>query len=167
MKLIYVHHGHRAKGNPPSQNDGLTEIGKQDTMLTAEILKDLKKYANPVAIYTSQFFRCTETAKNINTHLNLPIIVDNRLDEFRSVDGETWTDLLNRVIDCIKDAVGKHDNDDTIIFVTSGVNLSGFICFTYNLEPNEDIPFPMVPSCSPIGFDYDKNGNTAMPKYFK
>ena len=67
----------------------------------------------------------------------------------------------------IKDAVEKHDNDSTIIFVTSGVNLSGFICFAYNIEPNENIPFPLVPSCSPIGFDYDKTGNTDMPKYFK
>ena len=167
MKLIYVHHGHRAKTYPPSQNDGLTEIGEKDTFLTAEILKELKQKANPVAIYTSQFFRCTKTAENINKHLNLPIIIDKRLDEFRSVENETWTDLLNRVIACIKDAVEKYDNDSTIIFVTSGVNLSGFVCFAYNIEPNENIPFPLVPSCSPIGFDYDKTGNTDMPKYFK
>ena len=27
MKIVYVHHGNRKKGNPSTQNDDLTEIG--------------------------------------------------------------------------------------------------------------------------------------------
>ena len=156
MQIIYVHHGHRAKGFPRSQDEGLTEIGQKDTELVAELLKDLKGKSNPKAIYTSQFFRCTKTAENINKHLSLPIIVDTRLDEFESIKGETWTDLLNRVIESLKDIIKKHDNNDTVIVVTSGVNLSAFICLNFGLTPSENIPMLAVPSCSPIGFNFDK-----------
>ena len=157
MQIIYVHHGHRAKGFPRSQDEGLTEIGQKDTELVAELLKDLKGKSNPKAIYTSQFFRCTKTAQNINRHLNLPITIDTRLDEFGSVEGESWTELLTRVCDCLKDIIKVHNDNETIIVVTSGVNLSAFVCLNFGLTPSQDIPMLTVPSCSPIGFNFDKS----------
>lgn len=157
MQIIYIHHGHRAKTYPRSQNDDLTEIGQRDTELTAELLKPLKEKAKPVAIYTSQFLRCTKTAQNINKYLSLPIIVDTRLDEFGSIEGESWTELLTRVSNCLKDIIKTHNNNETVIVVTSGVNLSAFVCLNFGLTPSQDIPMLTVPSCSPIGFNFDKS----------
>ncbi len=156
MQIVYIHHGHRNKTYPPSQEDGLTEIGEKDTLLTAEILKDLKVKAKPVAIYTSQFYRCTRTAENINKYLGLPIIVDNRLDEFRSVHGESWTDCLNRVSAVIDDIIDKYNDDETVLCVTSGVNLSAFICRSFGVPITENVPMTGVPSCSTIGFEIKK-----------
>lgn len=156
MQIIYVHHGHRQRQIPRSQDEGLTELGQKDTEIVAELLKGLKDNANPKAIYTSQFYRCTKTAENINKHLSLPIIVDTRLDEFESVPGETWTNLLTRVIDSLKDIIGGHKDDDTVIVVTSGVNLSAFICLNFGITPSQDVPMLTVPSCSPIGFNFDR-----------
>ena len=156
MKIIYVHHGNRKIGNPPSQDDDLTEIGYKDCENVAELFNnnDLKKYVK--AIYTSPFFRCKKTAEIINKNLNSKIIYDDRLEEFGSVKGETWLDLQSRVQDCIDDIINKYDDEDIVICVTSGVNISAFINKAYNLSPSENTPFLGVPNCCPIIFKYKK-----------
>ena len=58
MKILYVHHGNRKLGNPPTQNDDLTEIGYKDCELVAELLNNKRVKDNIKAIYTSNFFRC-------------------------------------------------------------------------------------------------------------
>lgn len=64
MKIIYVHHAHRKMGNPPSQDDDITELGKQDAKLVGELLVLAReKGTNIKAIYTSPFKRCIKTAK--------------------------------------------------------------------------------------------------------
>ena len=52
--------------------------------------------------------------------------------------------------------IKNYDNNDTVIVVTSGVNLSAFICLNFGIKPSGDIPMLAVPSCSPIGFNFDK-----------
>ena len=137
-------------------------------MVGYDIFEDGKRYMNVKAIYTSPFYRCQETARLINKHLNVPIIEDERLNEFGSVhlavkgledkeEKETWKECQERIMESIKDIVFKYDDKDTVICVTSGVNLTAFICAAYGIEPNSKLPFPLVPSCSPIGFEINKN----------
>ena len=161
MKIFYVHHALRNIGNPPTQEDGLKELGIKDANIVADIFEDGKRYMNVKAIYTSPFYRCKETSRLINKNLNVPIIEDERLNECGSVyygeRKETWEECQKRIIESIKDIVFKYDEKDTVICVTSGVNLTAFICVAYGIEPNSKLPFPLVPSCSPIGFEINRD----------
>ena len=132
MKIFYVHHALRDTGNPPTQDDGLKELGIEDAKITAKIFKEGTKYFNIKAIYTSNFFRCKETARIINEKLNVPVIEDERFNECGSVyyDGnrqETWEECQRRIMNAIRDIVFKHDEKDAVLCVTSGVNLTAFI----------------------------------------
>lgn len=169
MKIFYVHHALRAKGNPPSQNDGIQEVGKQDAEIVAKIFLDAKEGGKNIkAIYTSPYFRCRETARIINKYIQVPVIEDSRLNEFvderqmikyglKTEDIETWKSCQERIIQCIKDIVYSYSAEDIVICVTSGVNITAFISLAYKIAPSNDLPFPSVPSCSPIGFDIDKS----------
>lgn len=161
MKIFYVHHALRNPGNPPGQDDGLKELGIKDANIVADIFEDSKKYWNVKAIYTSSFYRCKETARIINKNLNSPIIEDDRLNEFGSFynndQKETWQECQKRIIESIKDIVFKYDDKDTVICVTSGVNLTAFICAAYGIKTSDTLPFPIVLSCSPIGFEINKD----------
>ena len=42
MKIVYVHHGNRKIGNPPSKEDDLTEIGYRDCELVAVLFNNEK-----------------------------------------------------------------------------------------------------------------------------
>ena len=160
MKIIYVHHGNRKKGNPSTQDDDLTEIGYKDCEVVAEILNDDKLKPRVKAIYTSPYFRCRKTAEIINKYLNVDIINDDRLNEYVGSSSESWTDVQCRIIDIIDEIVEKYDDDDVVICVTSGVNVAGFIIKSFGLETGQDTPFLWIPSCSPIIFDFKKgNGN--------
>lgn len=156
MKIIYVHHGNRKKGNPPTQNDDLTEIGYKDCKLVAELLNNKSVKQNVKAIYTSPFFRCSKTAEIINSNLNVKIINDDRLNEFGSFKNETWLDAQKRIINCLDDIVLNFNNEDIVICVTSGVNIGAFICKAFNINPSDNTPFLGVPSCSPIIFEFKK-----------
>ena len=168
MKIIYVHHALREKGNPPSQNDKIQPLGLQDAEIVAELMKMMSEYSNIKAIYTSPYFRCAKTAEIINKHINVPIYEESRFNEFNKVfdiiEGnktitktESWIDCQIRIRNAIKDIVNKYDDKDTVICVTSGVNITAFISLAFKIQPSENLPFPMVPSCSPIGFDIDKD----------
>jgi len=166
MKIFYCHHALRDIGNPPTQEDGLKELGIKDANNVGQIFQDNQKM-KVKAIYSSTYFRCMETANIINKYLNVPIIEDARLNEFVGVHNavkglsndakiETWKDVQERVIESIKDVINNYNEDDTVIMVTSGVNITAFICLAYGIAPSNDLPFPMVPSCSIIGFDVNK-----------
>ena len=156
MKILYVHHGNRKLGNPPTQNDDLTEIGYKDCELVAELLNNKRVKDNIKAIYTSNFFRCKKTAEIINKYLNVPIMEDSRLNEFKSIENEQWVDLQNRVSMCIDDIIQKYNNDDIVVCVTSGINIVSFINRAYDLQSSNDAPFLGISSCCPIIFDYKK-----------
>lgn len=168
MKIIYVHHALRKLGNPPSQNDKLEPLGIEDAKTTAQLLKIMSEKSNFKAIYTSPYYRCAKTAQLINQHINLPIFEDARLNEFNKVfevlEGgqsvtktETWTECQTRIREAIKDIVFKYEDNDAVICVTSGVNITAFIGLAFKIKPSENLPFPWVPSCSPIGFEIDKS----------
>lgn len=154
MKVIYVHHGQRLKGNPPSQEDNLTELGVKDCELVSKLLEERKK--NIKAVYSSNFLRCRRTAEIVNANLNVPLIFDDRLNEFRSFKNETWVDAQTRILNFLDEIEQKYDRDDFVICVTSGVNVGAFICKAYHLPPSENTPFLGIPSCSPIMFDYNE-----------
>lgn len=169
MKIFYVHHGLRQLGNPPSQDDKLEPLGIQDAETTAELFKTLfeKSKSKFKAIYTSPYYRCAKTAEIINKYISLPIYEEPRLNEFKNVfeaiengktvtKTETWEQCKIRIREAIKDIVNKYDDNDTVICVTSGVNITAFIGLAFKLKPSEKLPFPWVPSCSPIGFEIDK-----------
>lgn len=170
MKIIYIHHALRQKGNPPTQNDDIQPLGIRDAENTAELLKIMSDNSKSEfkAIYTSPYFRCKKTAEIINKHLNLPIYEEPRFNEFNKVfdviEGnktitktETWSECQIRIREAIKDIVFKYDDNDTVICVTSGVNITAFIGLAYKIPISENMPFPWVPSCSPVGFEIDKS----------
>lgn len=170
MKIIYVHHALREIGNPPTQDDKIQPLGLQDAETTAKLLKLMSEKSNSKfkAIYTSPYYRCAKTAEIVNKYINLPIYEDSRLNEFNKVfeviengqsvtKTENWTECQTRIREAIKDIVFKHDDTDAVICVTSGVNITAFIGLAYKIPASENMPFPWVPSCSPIGFEIDKN----------
>lgn len=170
MKIIYVHHALRDLGNPPSQEDGILPLGLKDAEITAELLKSMsnKSKSHFKAIYTSPYYRCKRTAEIINKHINLPIFEESRFNEFNNVfdavEGnknitktETWSECQKRIREAIKDIVDKYDDNDAVICVTSGVNITAFIGLAYKIPISENMPFPWVPSCSPVGFEIDKS----------
>ena len=168
MKIFYVHHALRDKGNPPNQEDGLKELGRIDADLVGQIFAEGKKHFKISAIYSSPYYRCIETARIINKHLNVPIVEDERLNEYcgvhkavngESVEGETetWKDCQNRIQECLKDIINTHDESDMVLCVTSGVNITAFINVAYGLNSSDKRPFPWVPSCSPVGFEINKS----------
>ena len=156
MEIMYCHHGNRKINNTPNQNDDLTELGIQDCEIVNKLLNQVKNKKNIKCIYTSQFFRCTKTAQIINKSLNIPIIIDSRLDEFKSIENETWIDCQNRIMNFLKEIIEKHNDNDFVICVTSGVNIAGFINLAYNLTASNDTPFLQIPNCSPIIFKFNK-----------
>ena len=78
MNIIYCHHAQRNRGTIPSQNDDITTLGEQDAKLFAEMLKN-EDDVKVSKIYTSPFFRCRKTAEIINTHINVPIVEDEKI----------------------------------------------------------------------------------------
>ena len=169
MKIIYVHHALRELGNPPTQDDKIQPLGIKDAKTTAKLLKIMSENSksNFKAIYTSPYYRCKKTAEIINKHINLPIYEEPRFNEFKKVfevlEGnqkvaktETWENCQIRIRNAILDIVEKYEENDTVICVTSGVNITAFISLAFKIKPCENLPFPWVPSCSPIGCEIDK-----------
>lgn len=157
MKIIFVHHAHRAVGNPPCRDDDLTELGYEDAKLNAKLLKQI----DVKAFYTSPYFRCRRTADILNAGRNLPVFEDDRLNEFGMMkldnQKETWVDLQTRIMQTVKDIVYKYSEDDKVIVVTSGVNVVGFLNLVYGVKQSKKAPFIGIPSCSPLIFDIDKS----------
>ncbi len=157
MKIIYCHHANRKKGTVFSQDDDITLLGEKDANLVRELIETANA-KNPIsAIYSSEFFRCTKTANIINANLNLPIILDERLNEKDYNGKEEWKDCQERVKSVLLDIIKKHENHETVLVVTSGVNISAFINLAYGLESNNNHPFLAISMCCPIMFDYDKS----------
>lgn len=150
MKIIYCHHAQRDVDprKARSQNDDLTESGIQDAELVSEHLANLKI----TAIYTSNFYRCKKTAQIINRAFNVPIIEEARFNEVGSIEGEEWMDAMKRNIEAIEDIQAKYNDDAIILCITSGINLSSFVCWNLGLKPNKNFPFIGATNCSPIIF---------------
>ena len=155
MKIIYCHHALRKRGEVPTQQDGIEDLGIEDANIVAQLLEKSNKNGCIKAIYTSTYYRCTKTAEIINKIINVPIFADKRLNEYDSKT-EKWVDLQKRVRQSIMESMKNHNEQDTIVFVTSGVNVAPFISLAYGLDVSENAPFIGVPSCSPLVFDIKK-----------
>lgn len=152
MKIIYVHHAERNRDNNLSRElQDITTNGIKD----AELLSEIIKKVNIKAIYTSSYIRCKHTSEIINRYNKVPIIEESRFNEMNT--SETWVEFLKRNMFALDDIVKKYDENDTIICVTSGVNLSAFICYSYNIEPSGDTPCTQGVNCSPINFYINTN----------
>ena len=129
MKVVYMHHAEREWnrraewGTLERTFDEITDLGKRQAELLSERFKDVKISA----IITSPYTRCRHTAEIINQYHHLDIIEDDRFKEIQR--GEEWQSLLKRNMEAIDDIVKKYADDDIIICVTSGVNISAFICY--------------------------------------
>lgn len=157
MNIIYCHHAQRNRGTIPSQDDDITPLGEQDAKLFAEMLKN-EDDVKVSKIYTSPFFRCRKTAEIINTHINVPIVEDERLNEFhKPTKNETWTDVQTRIRDILQEIVNTHDENDSVICVTSGTILACFASVAFKLDPSHETPFLAPPSCSPVLFRITKD----------
>lgn len=155
MRIIYMHHAERNIGkdhmNPElRQLEDITDTGIKE----AELLSKRFEKQNITAIVTSPYLRCKHTAEIINKYHNAPIIEDERFNEMYR--DEEWGNLLNRNMKAIDDIVNKYNDDDTIVCVTSGVNFSAFVCYFYNIEPSNDIPWSQAVDLSPILFTKGK-----------
>ncbi len=157
MKIIYVHHGEREKsGNREDplvgNSEDLTPNGIKDAELVAKRFEDKKI----TAIVTSPYIRCKHTAEIINKYHNVPIIEDERFNELDYYNKERFKPFLKRNIEAIKDIVKKYTDDDVIICVTSGVNLSAFICYFYKIRPTHRTPWAQAIQTSPVAFTIGK-----------
>ena len=57
------------------------------------------------------------------------------------------------------DDIVKNDsykNEDDILIVTSGVNLTGFVCYFYNINPESKPKLSQGTFCSPVNFMIEK-----------
>lgn len=152
MRLLYVHHADRNRNKSiPRQEQDITENGIKEALLLAEKLKQVDKIT---AIYTSPYIRCKHTAEIINKYSNVPIYEDERFNEMKN--GETWKELQIRNMEAIDDIVNKHNKeDDFVICVSSGVNLSAFVYYFTKLKPSNDNPWIQAVTCSPVLFSTD------------
>lgn len=165
MRIIYCHHAER-EVNPHklrSQTDDITANGFKDAQLVAEALANQKVNA----IYTSDFFRCKKTAQIINQSFNVPIYEEPRFNEVGSVEGETWKQCLERNIAALNNILSKYNDDATIICVTSGVNLSAFVCANLSAKPTNDFPFIGATNCAPIEFYFPTQTNYREVKFVR
>jgi broad specificity phosphatase PhoE len=156
MKVVYIHHANRKKSFPPSQDDDITFLGEQDAKLTANLLFEANKKEKITKVYSSTFLRCSKTASLINEKLGLEIEFDERLNEHGSNAGESWLDTQTRLQEFIDEMVAKHNDNECVICVTSGINVAAFISKAYGLPPSKTAPMIGVPSCSPLIFEYKK-----------
>ena len=151
MKIIYLHHAERDVGprHPHPilrQEEDITKRGIE----IAETLSKRLENVNITAIVTSPYIRCMHTAEIINKYHNLPIIEDERFNEMQF--DEEWGHLLKRNMDAIDDIYKKYNDEDTILCVTSGVNLTAFICYFYDIDPTNDVPRAQAADISPVNF---------------
>ena len=150
MKILYVHHADRDRSNKniDRQLQDITENGIQEANLLAEKVKELN--INITAIYTSPYLRCKHTAKIINKYHQTNIIEEPKFNEMNNV--ETWKEFSLRNMEGLDNIIKKHNENDFIICVSSGVNLSPFIYYFNNIKPTNDSPRIQALTTSPVLF---------------
>ena len=153
MKILYVHHAERDRITKCSdrQLQDITENGIKETKILGEKLKNLN--LNIKAIYTSPYLRCMHTAKIINSYINVPIYEETLFNEMNS--SETWKEFSLRNMEGINNIINKHNDEDFIICISSGVNLSPFIYYFNNISPTNDSPKIQALTTSPVLFSTD------------
>lgn len=148
MQIIYVHHADRDLSNKTidSQLQDITENG----IIDANLLADKFKNINIKAIYTSPYLRCKHTADIINKYHNTCIINEPRFNEMHIE--ESWREFSLRNMEAIDDIIKKYTDNDLIICVSSGVNLSAFIYYFNHINPTNNSPRIQAITTSPVLF---------------
>ena len=148
MQILYVHHAERDRTNKSidRQYQDITENG----IIEANLLAEKLKQKNITAIYTSPYLRCTHTAEIINKYNNAPIYEEDRFNEMKNE--ETWKEFQIRHINALNEIINKHNEDDFIVCVSSGVNLSAFIYYFTKQEASNDNPWIQALTISPVLF---------------
>ncbi len=155
MKIIYMHHAERNIGKNHHdkelrQLEDITERGIKDAELVSDRLKDEKIDL----IVSSPYLRCMHTAEIINKYHNVKIVEDSRFNEMET--GEDKEHLLKRNMEAIDDIYKNNSDDSTIVCITSGVNLTAFVCYFYNIEPTNYTPWCQANGISPVNFTKGK-----------
>lgn len=153
MKILYVHHAERDRSNKSidRQLQDITDKGITETEFLGEKLKNLN--LNIKAIYTSPYLRCKHTAEILNKYLNIPIYEETKFNEMHSY--ETWKEFSIRNMEAIDNIVKNNDDNDFIICITSGVNLSPFVYYFTNITPEDNSPKIQAVTISPVLFSTD------------
>ncbi len=147
MQILYVHHAERdINTNINKQDQDITEDGVIEANLLAKKLKEIKV----TAIYTSPYLRCKHTAELLNQYINVPIYEEKRFNEMEK--SESWKELQKRNMQAIDEIVNKYKEDDLVICVTSGVNLSAFIYYFTNKKASNKNPWIQAAGISPVLF---------------
>ena len=148
MQILYVHHAERDRANKSidRQYQNVTKNG----IIEANLLAEKLKQKNITAIYTSPYLRCTHTAEIINKYNNAPIYEEDRFNEMKNE--ETWKEFQIRHINALNEIINKHNEDDFIVCVSSGVNLSAFIYYFTKQKPSNDNPWIQALTISPVLF---------------
>jgi len=154
MKIIYVHHAERdkKKKDVTSQEQDITENGIKQAELVAE---SFKGYANVKAIYTSPYIRCMHTATIINKYIKVPIYEEPKFNEMDFDGNEKWVDFQQRNMNAIDNILNKYSEEDIVICVSSGVNITAFICHAMEINANNENRFCQAGLCSPVTFHYN------------
>ena len=118
-----------------------------DSSVTQNLVKMLQNHIS------ENYYLCT---KEILAGLGQMYVLDERFNEKNYNGPESWVDCQNRVKNGILDVIKKHDNSETIVIVTSGVNVASFINLAYGIEASENTPFLALSMCCPIMFNIDK-----------
>lgn len=158
MNIIYCHHANHILQNDLMENENISDLEVKDATLCSQLISKTisENGLNIKAIYTPNNNISKKTAEIINSKLNVPIILDKRFDEYRSRESESWVECQNKIMNAVKDLISIYDNNDTIICVTSGVNIAGFINVAYGLKSSRNAPFLNILSCTPILFKFNK-----------
>lgn len=152
MKFIYVHHAERDRSNKnvPRQEQDITERGVQEATLLEKKINDL----GVTKIYSSTYKRCLHTANILNKNKKLEIIKEERLNEWDK--NETFKYFLERNIEAIDEIKRNSNEDDVIMCITSGINLSAFVCYFTNSTPSDNSPRIQGITISPVLFSTNK-----------
>lgn len=163
MRIIYMHHAERNIGpnhNNPilRQEEDITKTGIEECeLLGKEFVQNTNNY-NIKAIVTSPYLRCKHTSEIINKYLKVPIIEDERFNECQSKEemnsGDLWKRIMSGIDDIVKN--DSYKNEDDILIVTSGINLTGFVCYFYNINPESKPKLSQGTFCSPVNFMIEK-----------
>eukprot|EP00029_Vermamoeba_vermiformis_P011378 TRINITY_DN6242_c0_g1_i1.p1 TRINITY_DN6242_c0_g1~~TRINITY_DN6242_c0_g1_i1.p1 ORF type:complete len:228 (-),score=6.47 TRINITY_DN6242_c0_g1_i1:39-722(-) len=150
-----VRHGetdHNATKTVQGQSD--VKLNDEGLRQAACVAERLKKESIPFdVIYSSDLSRAAETAKAIASQLNIEVHYDQRLRELNFGEwqnkpladilgsntdvlkdphhkmggGESYTELQNRVVECISEIAKKHKNKH-ILVVTHGGAIKSYLC---------------------------------------
>lgn len=151
MRIIYMHHAQRDNKGGVSQENPITELGKRESEIIAEMFKGVSLKA----IYSGEYLRYLQTVEIVKGNLDVPVKTDKRLNEWVSKTEERKS-FRNRTHSFLKEIVANHDNDDTIICMTSGVNLHEFVTFFNGNKPVEGFQIMQAVGLCPIIFYYNK-----------